>query len=116
MTATGGWSELVAELGNKNAWFKNFNQDDFNIEIELTGLDSGFVLFDDIIFAGLTQIDGTWWILRQNAATPVSWLFEDEIAYTDTQADITKGKIQFYLFRAGLGYLPHDASPTFTDP
>lgn len=113
--AATGWTELIIPM-DANTWFQNFNEDDFNIEIEATALSSGYLLFDDMIFTAMTQIDGSFWTLRQNDATPVAWLVDDEIAYTDSQADITKGKIQFYLFRAGLGYLPHSGSPSFTDP
>lgn len=118
VNATLNWYELFLPIG-QNSWFKNFNQDDFNIEIEWTGT-TGTLIFDDLIFGSFDQIDGTWWIIRQNAVlTLVSWLKDAEVLFSDTQADITKGKIQYYLYRAGLGYLPSSTGTptiTFTDP
>jgi len=113
------WYELMLPL-DQNSWFKNFNQDDFNIEIERTG-SSGTVIFDDLIFCPLDQIDSTWWVCRMAENTTVtSWLRDDEIKFEDSQSDLTKGKINYYLFRAGLGYLPHanvsGGACTFTDP
>ena len=116
--AGNGWLEIKMPL-DKDLWFKNFNEDDFNIEVEWTGASSGTLLVDDLIFSEWDAIDGTFWICRMNDATPVSWLVDDEIAFTDSQADTTKGKINYYLWRIGLGYLPHSTgSPTitFADP
>jgi hypothetical protein len=112
------WYELALPL-DENSWFKNFNQDDFNVEIEWTGT-TGTLLFDDMIFCELTQIDATWWVCRQNNTNgPTAWLRRDEVQFDDTQADTTKGKINYYLHRAGLGYLPSSTGTptiTFTDP
>lgn len=118
IAGSGGWYEVLIVPG-ENSWFKNINQDDFNIEFEWSGRSTGTLLFDDLIFCEMTQIDGLWWVLRNNDSTPVSWLKDDEIKYGDTQADITKGKINYHLFRAGLGYLPSSTGTptiTFVDP
>jgi hypothetical protein len=114
---TAGWNEVFLTL-DKNLFFKNFNQDDFNIEIEWTGFTSGDLLVDDLIFCEFDDIDGTYWVARMNDATPTPWKVDDEIAFTDSQADVTAGKINYYLFRADLGYLPHATGGdiTFADP
>jgi len=117
ITAAGDWYEVFIPM-SQNSWFKNFNEDDLNIELEWSGT-TGVMLFDDMIFCEMTQIDGTWWVCRHNDATPAAWIRDDVLLFTDTQADTTKGKINYYLHRAGLGYLPHSTGTptiTFTDP
>ena len=48
--------------------------------------------------------------------TPVAWALDDTLEFTDTGGAAATAKIQYWLWVAGLGYLPTDASPTFTDP
>ncbi len=112
-----GWNEVIIPL-DQYCWFKKFNQDDFNVEIEWTSASTGTLHVSDLILTEMTFIDGHWWVARMNAASPDSWLVDDEITFVDTQADATAGKIQYNLWRAGLGYLPHatGGAITFTDP
>ncbi len=70
-----------------------------------------------MIFCPYDLVDGTYWVLRPTATTYAAWLVDDTLVFTDSESSPQDaGKIQYWLFRSGLGYLPTDASPTFTDP
>jgi hypothetical protein len=114
------WAELIIPA-DENCWFANFNEDPFDVEIEWASQTSGYLLIDDILFAPYDLIDGTYWTIRTAEsvvapAHPVSWLVDDTITVTDTGGAPATGKIQWWCFVSGLGYLPSDASPTFADP
>ncbi len=112
----GGWLELIIPL-DTNCWFRNFNETVFDVEIEWNGPTSGTLLLDDVIFAPMQLIDGTFWVIRGNAATPVAWQLDDTLKFTDTGGAANTGKIQYWLQQAGLGYLPSTTgTPTFTEP
>ena len=111
-----GWVEMVVGTGI-DAWFREFNEADFAIEIEWTSSTSGYLLVDDVIFTPWTLIDGTYWMVRHNVASPVSWLVNDTLEFTDTGGAPATGKIQYWLWVAGLGCLPSTTgTPTFTEP
>jgi hypothetical protein len=110
-----GWAEITIDL-NEDCWFKSFNQDAFSVAISWTSSTSGYLLVDDVIFSPWDLIDGTYWCIRQNAASPTSWLQDDILTLTDTGGAPGTGKIQYWLWVAGFGYLPTSGSPTFTDP
>ena len=110
-----GWNEIHLDF-DQGCWFRNFNTDALSISISWTSSTSGSLLIDDAIFCPWDQIDGTWWCLRQNAATPISWLTDDILTLTDTGGAPGTGKINYWLWVAGFGYLPTSGSPTFTDP
>lgn len=109
------WAELLIPIGIAN-WFRNFDENDLDIEIEWSSSSSGFLLVDDVLFAPWDLIDGTYWFLRQNAATPTAWIVDDKLTFTDTGGAPATGKIQYWLWVAGFGYLPSSGSPTFADP
>ena len=111
-----GWQELVLDM-DENLWPRQFNEDPFDIEIEWDGGTAGTLLIDDVLFAPMDLIDGTYWFLRQNAASPVDWLVDDTLTFTDTGDDPqTEGAIQYWLWRSGLGYLPSTTgTPTILD-
>lgn len=111
-----GWVEMVVGTGI-DAWFREFNEADFAIEIEWSSSTSGYLLVDDVIFTPWNLIDGTYWIVRHNVASPVSWLVNDTLEFTDTGGAPATGKIQYWLWVAGLGCLPSTTgTPTFTEP
>lgn len=111
-----GWAELLIPMGT-GCWFRNFNDDPMDIEIEWATSTSGYLLVDDAIFAPMDLIDGTYWMLRANAATHVPWMVDDTIKYTDTGGAPATAKIQWWAFVSGLGYLPSTTGvPTFTEP
>lgn len=111
-----GWQELTFPLTQVN-WFRTFNQNPFQIEVEWSGSTSGYLLVDDAIFVPWDRADGTYWIIRQSAASPVSWLLDDTLDFTDTGGLPSSAKIQWWYWTAGLGYLPSTTgTPTLTDP
>jgi hypothetical protein len=118
LAAQTNWNELrIGTTTPKDQWFKNFNEDGFDIEIEWSGRTVGDIVIDDVIFDEYDLIDGTWWFIRHNhATTPTSWLVDDTLQFTDTGGAPATGKVQWYLFVSGLGYLPSSGTPTFADP
>jgi hypothetical protein len=110
-----GWQELVLTF-NGNLWPRAFNEDPFDVEISWTGSTSGTLLIDDVIFAPMDLVDGTYWFIRGNHATHTPWLLDDMLAFTDTGGLPATGKIQWWLMVAGFGYLPSSGSPTLADP
>ena len=112
-----GDESLAGSEDETDQWLRNFNQDPFDIEIEWTGGTSGYLLVDDAIFCPYDLVDGTWWALRGNAGTHTPFLVDDTLTFTDTGGAPSTGKIQWWLFVAGLGYLPSTTgTPTLTDP
>lgn len=114
--AQAGWNELLITPG-QDSWFRTFNEDPFDVEIELSGWSTGTVLIDDVLFAPFDEVDGTFWFLRGNATTHTPWLLDDILTFTDTGGAPATAKIQWWLNVAGLGYLPSTTgTPTFADP
>lgn len=110
-----GWQELVLDF-DEDLWPTNFAEDPLDFEIEWSSSTSGYLLVDDAILTPWELIDGTYWIIRQTNASPVAWQVDDLMTFTDTGGAPGTGKVQWWCFVAGLGYLPSDASPTFADP
>ena len=118
------WQELMLPL-DANLWARNLNEASFDVELEWEDNSStGSLLVDDLIVAPMTLVDGTYWLLRHNAdgvVTPtVDHKFGDELAFTDTGGAAGIGTVQYWLWRAGLGYLPSatiaSGNITFADP
>lgn len=110
-----GWQEILVPIGT-GCWFRNFNEDPFDIEIEWSSSSSGYLLVDDMIFCPWDLVDGTFWLLRGNAASHTPWLVDDILTVTDTGGAPSTGKVQWWNFVSGLGYLPSSGTPTFADP
>lgn len=112
-----GWVEL-AMTADKTAFFRQFNEASFDIEIEWSTPTSGYLLVDDVIFVPYDKVDGTYWNIRGKAATDTPWKVDDVVTFTDTGGAPTDAKIQWWLWVAGLGYLPSASggSITFADP
>lgn len=115
VSAQSGWQELVIPF-TSTCWLEQFGQDAFDIEIAWSGGTAGYVLFDDVIFCPWDLVDGTYWIVRQNNATPAASLVEDEYYAVDSGGAPGTGVLQYWCWVAGLGYLPSNASPTIADP
>ena len=117
MSQSGDWKELFV-AADKDTWPHIFNEDGFGIDIQLVSTRAGEILYiDDVIFAPYTLIDGTYWVIRGNAATHTPWKLGDTLEFTDTGGAPSEGKVQYWLSRTGLGYLPHTTTgATFTDP
>jgi hypothetical protein len=113
LAAQTGWNILRVTL-NTNCWFRNFNEQDLDVSIELASRTTGYVLVDAVIFAPLIQFDSTWWWLV-GGATP--FLKRDVFTVTDTGGAAGTGIVQYWLWRAGLGYLPSTGgAPTWVEP
>lgn len=110
-----GWNEVILAF-DEGLWFRNFNEADLAVEIEWATGTSGYLLVDDVILCPMDYIDGTYWFLRGNAASPVNWLVDDILQFTDTGGAPATGKIQWWLWVAGFGYLPNSGSSQITDP
>jgi len=110
-----GWTEVVMPIG-QNCWPKNFDADTLAIDIEWNTSTSGYLLVDDAIFCPWDQIDGTYFCMRHTNASPVANLVDDAFTFTDTGGAPATGKIQYWLWLTGYGYLPSSATPTLTDP
>jgi len=115
LAAQSGWQELVIPF-DSTCWLKGFNEDPFDIEIAWAGGTSGFLLIDDVIFAPWDLVDGTYWNIRQNNASPVAPLVDDFYVAADTGGAPGTGKLQYWCFVSGLGYLPAGGAPTISDP
>jgi hypothetical protein len=110
-----GWQEITIAAG-QNCWFQNFNDGAFDVEIEWNGSTSGYLLVDDAIFTAWTYLDGSYWNIRNVEASPASWALDDTMTFTDAGGAPATGKIQWWLWIAGWGYLPTHGTPTFADP
>lgn len=113
------WTEVrIGSSTAKHSWPQNFNTDTMSVKIEWTTSQSGKILYiDDAILCPWDLVDGTYWCLRQTANAPVAHRVDDVFICTDTQADATKGKLQYWNWVSGYGYLPSAAStPTISDP
>lgn len=112
-----GWNEIILPI-DQNCWFRNFNTDDLSLTISWDTPTSGSVYIADAIFCPLTFVDGTYWLIRQNNASPVNWRVDDLFTAEDTDADGPAGaKIQYWNYISGFGYLPSTTGvPTFTEP
>jgi len=112
-----GDETLAGAEDASDQWFRNFDSDGFGISISWAAGTGGYLLVDDFIFAPYTLIDGTYWALTQSHATaPAPNLVDDTLTVTDTGGAPTTGKIQWWLWTAGFGYLPSSVSPTLADP
>lgn len=110
-----GWQELVIDF-DEGCWPRTFGEADVSVVIDWVSSSSGYLLVDDVIFAPWSKIDGTFWTIRGNAATHTPWLVDDVLTVTDTGGAPATGKIQWWLYVAGYGYLPSSGTPTLADP
>ena len=107
----GSWTVLRMTVGDKN-WFRNWNQENPLIKIQLASNTTGAVLFDDVIFAPFQLFDGGYYAIV-GGATP--FLVDDEFTCADTVTE--SGDLQKWFVRAGYGHLPSAAAgATWDDP
>lgn len=104
-----GWNILRLPL-DQNLWFKNWNEEDPLVKVELTLRSSGTVLVDDLILSPMTQFDGAFYALV-GGATP--FLRDDSFSFLDTEVGAI---IQHWFWRGYGRYLPHSGSPTWSEP
>lgn len=111
LAAQTGWNILYLGIGDEN-YLRNFNEQDLDVRIQLASRTTGYVLVDDMILTPMYQFGaGGDFILPVGGSTP--WLRDDSYTWADTE---TGSKIQEWVRRAFLRYLPHSGSPSVTDP
>lgn len=112
IAAQTGWNVLRLDL-DQGLWFKNFNEQDLDIKIEVTSYSSGTLLVDDVILVPMAQIDGCWYTIV-GGSTP--FLRADSFTFTDSGG--TDAIIQYWLWRGYGMYLPsnNSGSETWADP
>ena len=95
--APAGWNVLRIPIGQNN-WPDRFAQiEDPLIEIIVSGMDSGFVLVDDVLFCPYDQADGSWYKLV-GGRDP--FIRDDSFSWTDVLGSGDEGLIQLYFFLA----------------
>lgn len=109
--AGAGWQKLDLTI-DQNLWFPNFDEEDLDIEIEVTGLTGTYLLVDDATFVPWSTHDGSWYLLLPGR-TP--FLFEDLFTWSNT-GTATAGRIQRTLNFFFRRFLPSDATPSIADP
>jgi hypothetical protein len=102
LAAQVGWNLLtVPSTIGTNCWFKNFNQQDLQLQISWTRTGGTGLLLDDMLLVPGTQFDGGWlWIIGGSTA----FLKNDTWTYTDTATE--PGLLNYWLFRGKGRYLP----------
>ncbi len=121
LVAQVGWQVLRIPLGVGN-WFRNFNEETFTVEIEVSGQTTGEILIDDVIIWAMTPFAGEWyapvggrtrWLAPSPAPAPRQG---DLFTWADTE---TGAKIQRWV-RIGFPglWLPHSTGGgvTLADP
>jgi hypothetical protein len=110
LAAQAGWNVLRITLDD-DCWHKNFNEQAFNVEVELSARTTGTLLVDDIVIGPFTRVGGTW-IAIVGGSTP--FLRRDKFTWTDTATDSI---LQRWLWRIYGSYLPHTTgAPTWAEP
>lgn len=113
LSAQTGWNILRIDL-NEDCWFRSWNENGADLEIELSSRTTGSVLVDDVILAPFTRFDGLWYAVVGGAT---KFLAGDTFSFADSE---TGAKLQAMLWRAyGTGdryYFPHSGTPVWADP
>lgn len=112
-TSPANWGRChIVVSGTSTNWFKSFNQDDleFNIEIVLAS-GSGPLYIDDSFIQQFTTLDGVPVCARPGRTPQIK---DDSVSITRS---VTKlGVIQEWLWRLWDAYLPHSGAPSIADP
>jgi hypothetical protein len=111
LAAQVGWTVLRIALDD-DCWHRNFNEQDFDFEVELSSRTTGTLLVDDVVLGPFTRVGGLWYA-AVGGATP--FLRRDSFTWSDTIA--ADAVIQRWLWWLYDRYLPHAAStPTWAEP
>lgn len=95
-----GWYVHRLALGTK-PWMKNWNKEDPEIKLEITGRTTGTLHVDDVIVSPFVDFDGAWY-MPVGGNTP--FLRLDKATWTDTA---TESILQRWFWLAFGRYLPH---------
>lgn len=114
-TVTGaiGWQTLALTM-DQNLWYSNFDEDDLDLEIELSSNTTGELLLDYMIFDEMEPFDGHWWAIVSGDTFA---LVDDTFTFTDALSG-SEAVIQYWLWRYFNSYLPHNGAgaETINDP
>ena len=110
MAAQSGWQILNIPF-DKNLFYKAFKEDDMDIRIQLSGRTGGSMRVDDLIFAPMTQFNSLWAAAR-GATVP----FQVDDTITQANSIASDSVIQKWFHLLYDFFLPHDGTPTISDP
>lgn len=125
VAAQTGWVVTLVPLSTgQSCWYRNFYQNDLQLQIEWIKT-SGTVNIGEVLFVPGTLFDGTYyWMLPSSTATWAAPKVRDEFAFMDGES-ASGGVNQRWNARAsfggpprvGRGYLPHSngSSTTWND-
>jgi len=85
-------------------YLRTFNEANLDVYFAVDTLAVANVQIDDVLLVPFKRFDGHWYVGVPNAASNTPWQRLDTISYEDTIA--ADGVNQYWLWRAGLGYLP----------
>jgi len=116
LSAQTGWNiTTVPNPIGQGCWYKNFAQDDLQVEIEFIRTGGGLLIDDAMLIPG-TFFDGSWyWVIPASAASYIAPRTLDEFTWNDLA---TEAIIQQWLVRGFGFYLPHanGSSITWSEP
>lgn len=111
LAAQTGWNILRIAVGQKN-WYKTWAQDQPAVTITLGSRTTGYVLVDDVILVPYVPFDNLWYC-PVGSATP--FMVNDYFTFADALSG-SDSVLQYWLWRACNAYVPHDPSPSISDP
>ena len=97
--AQSGWQNLLIPM-DKESWYDTWKQAAPQVKIGWGTRTSGYLLFDDIIFAPMFEFDGLWYAV---VGGNTQWQRNDSASFTDTEAGAI---IQTMLWRGYNKRLP----------
>ena len=97
--AQSGWQNLLIPM-DKESWYDTWKSANPQVKIGWDTRTSGYLLFDDIIFAPMTEFDGLWYAVVGGVT---QWQRNDSATFTDTEVGAI---IQTMLWRGYNRRLP----------
>jgi len=117
LAAQTGWNALTLGVDlsgtSKNGWMSNFNENDVEIDINVTRT-GGTLLVDDVILVQPTIFDGRFYLLTSagDQGSDADFLRDDTFNFADTATDGATANIQYWIARAFGRYLPNQTAGT----
>lgn len=115
VAAQSGWQvTTVPNPVGQSCWYRNFAQDDMQVQIEWIRT-SGDLLLDDVLLLDGTPFDNSFYWAIPSSGTWTPWRFNDQYTWADSATD---SKIQKWIWWAFQAYFPHSngSSITLSDP
>ena len=106
-TAFDGSANSDWQVATNSLFFRNFNEEDPDIEIAVTSLSGGQVYLDDFIFAPMSEFNGLYYLI---VGGEEPFLKGDGFSLTVSQSSKV-GLVNEWLWKAYNKYLPCEASP-----